>query len=276
MHKTLYISDLDGTLLHSDEKVSDYSIAALNRLLNEGMLFTYATARSNVTASKITEKLSITLPLILYNGAFMKDMETGKVMLSNFFAPSEVREIDNVLKANDVNPIVYSLIDSEEKFSYLPHDILYQGLWEFLKNRPGDIRHRPVREREELLAGDTFYFTCIETHEKLAPVYEKFKERFHCIFGKDIYSGEWWLELLPMKATKANAALQLKKYLGCDKLVVFGDGLNDIEMFHVADECYAVENAAPELKEIADDIIDGNNNDGVARWLEKHWSRNGQ
>ena len=270
MQKTLYISDLDGTLLHSNEKISNYSVAVLNRLIREGILFTYATARSHVTSTKIMKGLTVSLPLILYNGAFMKDMNTGKILLSNFFTPSEVQEIDNDLKANQVNPIVYSLVNTEEKFSYLPHDTLYQGLWEFLKNRPGDSRHRPVQTREELLAGETFYFTCIETHEKLAPVYEKYKERFHCIFGRDIYSGEWWLEILPPKATKAHAVLQLKEYLGCDKLIVFGDGLNDIEMFHVADECYAVENAAPELKEIADSIIDSNNSDGVARWLEEH------
>lgn len=271
MQKTLYVSDLDGTLLHSNEKLSDYSIAALNRLIGEGMFFTYATARSHVTASNITKKLTAALPLILYNGAFMKNMKTGEVLLSNFFTPSEAREIGGALQANQVNPLVYALIGAEEKFSYLPQDTLYQGLWEFLKNRPGDIRHRPVQAREALLTGNVFYFTCIETHEKLAPVYEKFKERFHCIFGRDIYSNEWWLELLPQKATKAHAVMQLKKYLGCDRLVVFGDGLNDIEMFQAADECYAVENAAPELKELADSIIESNNNDGVAHWLENHW-----
>lgn len=270
MQKTLYISDLDGTLLHSNEKISDYSIAVLNRLIKEGMLFTYATARSQITSTKTTEGLTVSLPLILYNGAFMKDIAAGKILLSNFFTPAEAREIDAALKANHVNPMVYALIGTEEKFSYLPKESLYQGLWDFLKNRPGDSRHRPVQAREELLSGETFYFTCIETYEKLAPVYEKYKERFHCVFGRDIYSGEWWLEILPQKATKAHAVLQLKEYLGCDKLIVFGDGLNDIEMFHAADECYAVENAAPELKEIADDIIGSNNSDGVARWLENH------
>ena len=44
--KTLYISDLDGTLLNSQGKISDYSIKTINNLINEGMIFTYATARS--------------------------------------------------------------------------------------------------------------------------------------------------------------------------------------------------------------------------------------
>ena len=75
-------------------------------------------------------------------------------------------------------------------------------------------------------------------------------------------------ELLPAQATKANAALQLKEMLGCGHLVVFGDGRNDLSLFSVADECYAMNNAVPELKEIATGVIGSNNEDGVAKWLE--------
>ena len=69
------------------------------------------------------------------------------------------------------------------------------------------------------------------------------------------------------KATKANAALQLKNILGCGRLVVFGDNRNDLSMFSVADECYAAANAVPELKEITTAVIGANDNDGVAKWI---------
>lgn len=74
---------------------------------------------------------------------------------------------------------------------------------------------------------------------------------------------------MPRAATKANAALLLKDMLGCDELVVFGDNVNDIELFKVADRSYAVANAVPELKAIATDVIGSNNNDGVARFIKK-------
>ena len=98
------------------------------------------------------------------------------------------------------------------------------------------------------------------------------KERFYCVYGEDIYSGDQWLEILPRSATKANAVIQLKEYLECDNLVVFGDGKNDILMFQAADECYAVSNADPSLKEIADGIIGGNNSDSVANFLLEKFS----
>ena len=52
--------------------------------------------------------------------------------------------------------------------------------------------------------------------------------------------------------------------------MAFGDGKNDIDMFELADESYAVENAAPQLKAVATGIIGGNNEDGVAKWLLAH------
>ena len=59
-----------------------------------------------------------------------------------------------------------------------------------------------------------------------------------------------------------------------DKLVCFGDNLNDLSMFEGADECYAVSNAHESVKQIATGIIDSNNNDGVARFLAEHGQKN--
>jgi hydroxymethylpyrimidine pyrophosphatase-like HAD family hydrolase len=57
--------------------------------------------------------------------------------------------------------------------------------------------------------------------------------------------------------------------LGCTRVVSFGDAINDIPMFEISDECYAVANAVPELKKIATAIIDSNDDDGVAVFLKK-------
>ena len=78
------------------------------------------------------------------------------------------------------------------------------------------------------------------------------------------------MEVLHKDASKASAAILLKKRLGCDKMICFGDEINDIPMFEIADECYAVENAVPELKRIATGIILSNDEDGVAKWLLQH------
>ena len=58
--------------------------------------------------------------------------------------------------------------------------------------------------------------------------------------------------------------------LSYDKIVAFGDGINDVEMFKLSDECYAVKNAVEGLKDIATAVIDSNLDDAVAQWLKEN------
>ena len=67
----LYVSDLDGTLLRSNERTSEYTNNVINNLTQKGLLFSYATARSLITAKKVTIGISAEIPLIVYNGAFV-------------------------------------------------------------------------------------------------------------------------------------------------------------------------------------------------------------
>ena len=75
---------------------------------------------------------------------------------------------------------------------------------------------------------------------------------------------------MPAKATKTEAIRKLNELQGCSHVVSFGDAVNDIPMFEISDECYAVDNAVEELKAIADGVIESNEEDGVAKWLMQH------
>ncbi len=264
--KTLYVSDLDGTLLRSNAKTSKYTNQVINQLTSKGVLFSYATARSYVTAIKVTKGLNAPIPIITYNGAVILQNNTYEIISKIAFSQEEKEEILNALLCQGVYPIVYAYIDGKEKFSYLVNKC-NRATTEFLLTRQGDTRDNPVATDKALESGDVFYFTCIDKYENLEPLYIHFKEKYHCIFQKDIYSGEQWLEIIPKNVSKANAILQLKECLGIEYIVAFGDGKNDIEMFEIADESYAVENAVDELKAIATGIIENNDSDGVAKWL---------
>ena len=194
--RTLYISDLDGTLLRSNEVTSKYTNDIINELVEHGLLFSYATARSLITAKKVTKGINAKIPLIVYNGAFVIDNVSEEIMIANFFNQSVYLVLKDLF-ANGIYPIVYE---------------------------------------------------------------------------RDIYTNEQWLEIMPLETSKANAIKQLKKLLECDKIISFGDGKNDIDMFELSDECYAVQNANEELKKIATGTIGSNDEDGVAKWLEHNIS----
>lgn len=267
--KTLYVSDLDGTLLRSDEMTSEYTSDVINSLTERGMIFSYATARSLITAKKVTKGICAHIPLIVYNGAFIIDNATEEILAANYFDDAVLTVLDDLFQ-NDIYPIVYAYIDGREKFSFVPGKCT-EGMVSFLDSRKGDIRTNAVSAPEALKEGKIFYITCIGVPEKLEPLYEKYRDSFHCVYQKDIYTKEQWLEIMPRAASKSNAVMQLKKLLGCDRLVVFGDGKNDIDMFEAADECYAVRNAHEELKKRATAVIESNDEDGVARWLMRNF-----
>ncbi len=266
--RSLYVSDLDGTLLRSDETLSQFTIDTINELTSKGMLFSYATARSLVTAKKVTKGLNTHFPLIVYNGAFIMDNVTEEILLAHYFE-ADIAEVFERLFKEDIYPIVYAFIDGAERFSFIPEKCT-AGMQKFIRSRRGDRRIRTVNTAEELVRGSSFYITCIDTPEKLAPFYGMYRDQYHAVYQQDIYSGEQWLEIMPGKASKSNAIRELKKLLGCDRLVTFGDGKNDIDMFEISEEAYAVGNADEELKAVATKVIGYNNEDGVAKWLREN------
>lgn len=269
--KTLYVSDLDGTLLTSAMKISENSLDIINTLIDEGMVFTYATARSISSSSIVAEGLSTKLPIIAYNGAFIVEPDTRKILSKEDFSREQTEVVMDILCRNNISPLVYSFVDGKERVSWMPQEE-NEGKKSYLNSRKGDKRLRPVFTENELYAGEVFYFTCIGEKEELETVYNTLKdnENYTCTFQPEIYREEYWLEIMPRNATKANAILRLKELLGCDRIVSFGDAINDIPMFNISDECYAVANAVEELKKRATAVIESNNEDGVAKWLIGH------
>lgn len=265
--KTLYVTDLDGTLLRSDERTSELTNEIINDFVARGLIFSYATARSYHTSHKVTQGLNASFPLIVYNGAMVIDNKSGDFLIKNFF-DTEITGVIEDLMQHGIFPIVYAFIDGVEKFSYIPEKCSVETK-AFLHSRKNDKRDHPVAGEKDLTIGEIFYITCIDSAEKLEPFYHKYAKTYHCVFQEDIYSKHQWLEIMPKAASKANAIRQLKDYLGCQKIVVFGDGKNDIDMFEMADEAYAVSNAVEELKKIATDVIGSNNEDAVAKWLRE-------
>ena len=315
--KTLYVSDLDGTLLGSNERTSDFTNRTINELVEHGMLFSYATARSYLTAHKVTRGLNARIPVIIYNGAFIRNHVSGEILLSSYFGDDAEALLKELLHA-DVYPLVYATFSRDgrafaedgqsgwnhrgedgrgqteklsgnlyeklsgefreklsgefrEKFSYIPQRAT-EGMRRFLDTRKGDERERAVSTVEELLEGNIFYFTCIDEREKLEPLYERYHKRYHCVLSQEIYTKDWFLEIMPLATSKARAVMRLKEYLGCDRVVAFGDHYNDIDMFEIADEAYAVENAVEELKAVATGVIASNDDDGVAHFLREQLS----
>lgn len=277
MPKTLYVSDLDGTLLDRRDRLPEYTVRTLNALLSKGMLFTFATARSWHSAHIVARGLSPSLPWIVHNGAMLCDGKTGERTDQAAFTDPQRREILALCGELGLWPLCYGILKGEERVFYLEDERRHPGMEHYIVNRKGDKRLTPVKTREELLQGGTYYFTFIHDREPLTPLWEQIKEFdwLNLTFQQELYREEYWLEITPKEATKACAALRLKERLGCDRLVAFGDAMNDLPLFRAADESCAVENAMPPVREAATRVIGSNEEGGVARFLMEIFEREG-
>ena len=268
MDKILYVTDLDGTLLNKQDKINPFSIKTINELVDKGMMFTYATARSLVSASKVTEGLSTNIPIIAYNGAFIIVPSTGEILSKEDFTDEERSKVRETLNEHGISPMVYSYVNGIQQVSWIP-EFENDGVRRYLSQRKGDKRFRSVDNNDSLYEGEMFYFTCIGEKEELLPIYDIFSNdpRYRCTIMQELYRPEYWCEIMPAKASKYNAIVKYKEMFGCNKIISFGDSINDIPMFEMSDECYAVANAMDEVKAAATGIIDSNEDDGVAKWL---------
>ncbi len=271
--KTLFVTDLDGTLLTKEERVSAYSLEHLNRLIERGMLFTFATARSAFSAKRAVEGLNMRIPAILYNGGLIYDFSTGETLFYSVFEEDWKGYVLSVLSQYGIAPIVFGAVEGKERLAWDTAHESY-GVRRYLIRRNGDERLAPASTAGELLSGYVFYFKCIGPREQLERAWNvlKYDERFICIFHPETYSNDFWMEISPRIATKAKGVTFLKRYLSCDRAVCFGDTSNDSDMFDVCDEKYAVMNADAWLKEKATGVVGYCEEDGVAKWLEANFT----
>ncbi|MEE0859422.1 MAG: HAD family hydrolase [Acutalibacteraceae bacterium] len=260
---------MDGTLLNKESSLTDYSKNTINTFVKNGGIFTYATARSFKSSSIVTKGLNITAPVIIYNGAFIYDSVNDKYLHSVIFSADEIKDIITLAKMYNNTPLVYTFVNGEEKVLWDNTKELSYGFRYYLSKRANDKRMTPVDSVEQSFCGDIFYITFIDDYDNLLPVYNAIKNnpKFNTIFQQEIYRTEYWCEIMPKQATKANAIKKLKELLKCDELVVFGDSFNDIPMFEIADKSYAVMNAKHSLKQIATEVIGYNYENSVASKL---------
>ena len=256
--------------MRNDETLSGNTVRIINGLVERGLPFTYATARSVESARPITGGLKLKLPVVTRNGAVLADNTTGKHIKKAVFSDEEVSLLKALLTDIPYCGYVSCFIGEEMIRTTMEgkHSVGLQGYLDYYK---GDPTMKYMDSYEEMFTGLPGYVTCIGEKEEIEPIYDRVRAHdcWECIFQKDTYRDEYWLEICPKNCTKAKSLLKLKEDLGFDRLVVFGDSLNDVSMFKIADEAYAVSNARDEVKALATDVIGCNEEDAVAHFLER-------
>lgn len=274
--RTLFISDLDGTLLGKRAEITERSAEILNELLDRGLLFTAASARTPLSAVPILGKLRLSLPVILLNGAMLYDRKEHRVMETVEFGKTAV---ECLAEAEREAGLCGLILSEENRIIKLNRGPVEPSLWEAYF-RLEDLEETEAVQKQFLncRAGDLVSERCVyglymdSGPGRLARMKEILEEgqEFTLDFYKDIYTeNRWCLEIFSSKASKGSAVGKLKEICRADRAVAFGDGSNDVPLFHACEEKVAVANAWEPLKHMADRVIGSNLEDAVAFYLKE-------
>lgn len=271
----LFVSDLDGTLLDKNAQLSEYSLQVLNELIDKGMNFTVATARTFATVSKILSGLKLNTPVILMNGVLICDVQNGEYVFKAAIERNAVEKIVSAIHNHKLYGFMYT-VDNNDMVAYF-EKIATSAMRSFYEERKYKY-YKSFSQVQNFLSvtEDIVYFSLLNTKENLLPLYEEISNihGVEAVFYRDVYSENlWYLEAFSDKASKKNAVIFLKNNYNYDKVVCFGDNLNDIPLFQAADKCCAVANARQELKSLADQVIGSNAENGVAEFLKQNYGK---
>lgn len=274
MKKTLYVSDLDGTLMQPGAYISDISLSYLNKSIADGKLFTIATARTPATVCGIIKDINMNQRAIVMTGAAIWDPVTNHYSDLKYFKETAAKELVDAYHEMGF-PIFLFTLDNEIINIYHIGGKLNDIEREFMEERldsPFKRFHIPADHHEVLpeVFDKTILFYGMQPTEHAERTFRRTTLIADCRpqYYHDIYGPETGIvEAFSADATKANAVKTMKKRTGADRVVVFGDNINDIPMMKVADVAVAVENALPEVKEIADIVIGPNTDNSVARFI---------
>lgn len=269
---------MDGTLLGSDSKISPRSAHIISGLSAAGALITVATARTPATVVPLMRFTATTPPAIVMTGAGLWDRAKGRFCRATFLSEEEYSAVRAILDAHGVHPFVYTLGEGADRLEVY-HDAAamtatereFYGMRSHLSLKTFHLGSAVPDSRRAA----TMLMYCNGPIEHIYKVAELIRAATACTVSSypDIFEPSMaHLEILGAGVSKAAAALELKKMTGADRLTVFGDNLNDLSMFAVADTAVAVGNALAEVREQADIVIDHNTSDAVARYIAQNIS----
>lgn len=272
----LVISDLDGTLLDNEPKLTPERAQRLNVLIERGLDFTIASARSIHIARVLVDGLRIKLPIIEYNGAFITDFNSGEKIIENYLKEEVVSSLMALASEHKLEPMIFCR--RQDRDLLLPPrncNTSQRKHLEFLR------RHNDVRLQHEYNYLDwqpnanvivTFSDGSETIQRFLAEIPENVSRSCDIHRHEDPYcSGTELLVVQDKDSTKSAATRKLASLLGrtMDDVIAFGDQVNDIALLKESAWGVAVSNAAAELKQAADEICEANTEGGVVSWLER-------
>ena len=279
----LIASDMDGTLLNDDHMISEENLKAIRKAQEMGRHFTIVTGRDYGAVKSYLEECNLKCECILSNGAEYRDVN-GNVIESVYMNKESVKIVFDMLNeaglciqlmTNKGSYITNKESDKKaiiDRFKLFNPKMTEEEVKKFVENFHKERGMKEIDNIYEILESNVEILKIVtfDNDEKLiARLKDKLRESTSDLAVASTFSND--IEISDIKAQKGLILAKTIKKMGIDKseVIVLGDSFNDYSMFTEFENSYAMENAIPEIKNIAKYITDSNNNDGVAKAIYK-------
>jgi len=279
----LIASDMDGTLLNSEHKISKENAEAIKKAEEMGIKFAIATGRMYEDVKPLLDECDLKCQCIVLNGGEYID-EEGKVLEGVYIEREQASEIiDMVIKESIVAEIytnkgLHTINTKEEMLTEVTYRIIaydpetsFEDAIKLAETHPHFVNLKYIKDIDQFLNSDTKIgkFVAFYNDEETTL---NVKRKLESIGGLAISSTFTKnIEINNKEAQKGLILAKVVEKMGIkrDEVIVLGDSFNDCSMFKEFTESFAMGNALSQIKEVAKYITDTNDNAGVAKAIYK-------
>lgn len=260
-------SDMDGTLLTPEHKITPYTKEVLSELHNQDYIFVFATGRHHLDVNCYREMLDIPAYMVTSNGARIHDANNTEIFKKNVSAKVIKSLVALIYKETDIEIHIYTN-DSWYLNREVPKvaDFSKQSGFCFNKFSPNNPPTENVAKI--FLTNDS---------QKSIPKLLQLEKQIKELFPNEVYvafSNPWCLEIMASGVNKGSALEKITKKhnLTLNNCLAFGDGMNDIEMLARVKKGLIMQTAAPRVKKAAPtlEVIGACTEEAVAHYLAKN------
>lgn len=264
MYKLIAL-DMDGTLLTTDKKVSERTEAAIKAAEAKGVKIVLASGRPLIGINRYLEELELIKGedyVLSFNGGLVQNTKTEEIVSKVSLKGSDLKYIYEISKGLNINIHAFSAKDgliTPKNSQYTEHEAEINGIDINIKN------FDEVDDDEDIIK-----VMMIDPQEILDPAIERLPKEVYEKYSV-FKSSPFFLEFTHKEVDKGLGLKRLGEYLGIKKeeIIACGDAGNDLSMVKYAGLGVAMDNAVPEVKAAADYITASNDEDGIAKVIEK-------
>jgi Cof subfamily protein (haloacid dehalogenase superfamily) len=267
--------DIDGTLVNSQDEITDATRGALVRAADAGIRIVLVTGRQYSRSLPLARQLGLDAPIVTACGALIKDPANHATLFRASFASGLVSEIVAAIDQAGYEPVVYTdhYHDGYEyHFAERPPRRHELAQFVALNSDNGRVRRDLVRDPPV----DVFAGFAIGSRDEMLGLSRRLEERFEGLLYLHVMRSPRYIghmcEIVPAGVNKWSGVLQLadRWSVAPDEICAVGDDVNDIPMLRGAGLAVAMGNAVPELLPFAHRVAPRHDDDGlveVVKWL---------